>query len=57
MSKKMYIVKREVIASSVKEALTAKGHVYEITIAEDKYQPLTYKPIGFTKSKRRNTKV
>ena len=37
--KKLYLVKREVIARNVREALTAKGSVYCIEIAEKESQP------------------
>lgn len=41
--KKMYLVKREVIATSVKAALTAPGHVYEISLADEKNWPIPKK--------------
>ena len=48
--KKMYLVKREVIATSVERAIHTKGVVYEVTLAEDKVQPLEEKPkLGFIK--------
>lgn len=47
---KMYLVKREVIATSVKAALTASGHVYEIALADEKNWPLQKtKLTGFKK--------
>ena len=49
--KKMYIVKREVLATSIEKALTAKGHIFEVVIADDKYQPEDKKDIGFKKKK------
>ena len=48
--KKMYLVKREVIATSAEKAIRAKGVVYEVTLAEDKVQPPEEKPkLGFIK--------
>lgn len=32
--KKLYLVKREVFASNIKEAMTAKGKIYEIQECE-----------------------
>ncbi len=37
--KKLYFVKREVIASSLKQALTAKGSVYEVVLAAENQWP------------------
>ena len=49
--KKLYLVKREVIASSIKEALTAKGIVYEINTVD---APLVSKANpGFIKKKKK----
>lgn len=50
-TKKLYLVKREVRANSIKEAAGAKGEIYEILIAEDKYQPEKYVigKLGFRK--------
>lgn len=45
---RMYIVKREVLARSIKDAVTAKGIVYEVSLADEKFQPDSKKPIkGF----------
>lgn len=35
----MYIVKREVLAKNIKEALTVQGVVYSIEIAAESFQP------------------
>lgn len=35
----MWIVKREVFATTIEKAMTAKGRVYAIEIADDRYQP------------------
>lgn len=50
--KKLYLVKREVIATSLAKALTASGHVYEIVLAEEKSWPENKKKdkLGFKKS-------
>ena len=46
--KKLWIVKREVRANSIEEAAKNKGKIYEITIADDKYQPdFEQKELGF----------
>lgn len=37
--KKMYLVKREVLATTIKEAMNAKGKIYAIELADDKFQP------------------
>lgn len=37
--KKLYLVKREVLAGSLKEAMSKHGEIYEITLAEEKFQP------------------
>ncbi len=48
--KKMYLVKREVIAGSIKEAMVKRGTIYSIEIAEDKFQPDEQKKfLGFKK--------
>jgi hypothetical protein len=41
--KKLYLVKREVSASSIKEAMTAKGVIYEIQTADVPEKT----PVGF----------
>ena len=49
-NKKLYLVKREVYATSIEQALKQKGKVYEVSLAEDKFQPVVEKPIvGFEK--------
>lgn len=48
----MFLVKREVMATSIKNALTSRGLIYEVVeVAEDK-QPVVSRPVGF-KSKRK----
>ncbi len=42
--KKLYLVKREVLATSLQQAIRGRGTVYEITTADDKFQP--EKPIS-----------
>lgn len=56
----MYLVKREVLAYSMKEAIISRGKVYEITEAGPEYQPEIKKiPIGFRlkKNEGRNNKL
>lgn len=54
--KKMYLVKREVIATTVEKALKAKGHVYEVTLADEKSWPQEKtKKLGF--NARGNNKI
>lgn len=50
-TKKLYIVKREVRANSIQEAIKNKGEIYEVTLAEDKYQPEKFvsDKLGFRK--------
>lgn len=43
----MYLVKREVIATSIEKALKAKGHIYEIILAEEKEWPEEKNKVGF----------
>ena len=50
--KKMYIVKREVIAGSIKEALTKKGFIFEVIEAEPQFHPKLKKGIGFINKKK-----
>lgn len=47
--KKLYLVKYEVRANSISEALKTRGVVYGIELADDKYQPETTKKLGFKK--------
>jgi len=53
--KKLYLVKREVIATNLKQALTAPGTVYEVSLSEEKNwpQPKKTKPLGFKKQNDR----
>jgi len=53
--KKMYLVKREIIATSIEKALKGKGHIYEIVLAEEKNWPLPETKTGF--NARRNNKI
>lgn len=49
--KKLYLVKREVLATSVEKALKGKGSVYEIILAGDEFQPKPEnKKLGFKKN-------
>ena len=47
--KKLFLVKREVLARNIKEAITAKGVIYEIQTVDEKSQPVDEKKIGFEK--------
>lgn len=48
--KKLYLVKREVLATSVENALKGRGVVYEVQLAADNQQPDKKAPkIGFKK--------
>lgn len=50
MKKKLYYVKREVLATPIEKAVSTKGHIYEITVAPLNEQPLEIKPLkGFKK--------
>ncbi len=49
MKKKLYIVKKEVFATSIEKAATAKGHVFAIELAADAFQPENKKSPGFKK--------
>lgn len=46
----MYLVKKEVMATSIKNAMIEKGVIYSIEIADEKFQPVSNnKKIGFSK--------
>ena len=50
MKKKMWIVKREVLATTIEKAIHAKGRVYGVEEADDKFQPEEKKkPASFGK--------
>ena len=53
MRKKMYLVKYEVFATSLKQALTSKERsVYEVSLTDEKsWKPLKNKDIGLNKKK------
>lgn len=46
---RMWIVKREVLATSLIKAATGKGKVYSIEEADEKFQPEKKKKVGFNK--------
>ncbi len=51
MKKKLYLVKREVLATSVAQALIARGEIYEVSLAADNLQPvIKKKSLGFMKT-------
>ena len=48
----MYLVKYEVIATSIEKALKTRGHIYEVTLANEKDWPVEKKPkLGFKQNK------
>lgn len=50
MKKKLYFVKREVLATSIAKAIQGRGHIYEVTLAPANEQPVEQKPLnGFKK--------
>lgn len=49
MKKKLYLVKREVKATSLRAALGAKGRIYSVVEVDESQQPSDKPPIGFKK--------
>jgi hypothetical protein len=49
--KKLYFVKREVLASNIKEAVKARGIVYSVEFADERLQPAYIAQLGFDKKK------
>jgi hypothetical protein len=49
--KKLYLVSREVMASSIRDAISSKGKVYRVELAEDKFQPEEDKKLAGFSSK------
>lgn len=47
--KKLYLIKREVEATSLKQALVKSEVVYEIQLADEKLWPSSKKKLGFDK--------
>ncbi len=44
----MYLVKREVFAASLERAIVSRGVVYEVSLADEKFQPVPKKKkLGF----------
>lgn len=37
--KRLFLVKREVYADSIEKALSTKGKIYEILLADERFQP------------------
>lgn len=49
---KLYLVKREVYAKDIRAAAIKKGTVYEIVLADERFQPDNEKKdVGFKKKK------
>lgn len=49
---KLYYVKREVLASCMAQALKAKGHIYEVSLAGEKDQPEVITKVNGFKPKK-----
>lgn len=52
--RKLYYVKREVIASSLVEAMKSRGVVYEVALADEKMWPDNKKKIGYDETTKEN---
>ena len=52
--KKLWYVKREVIATSLQEAIRSSGKVYEVQLADDKLWPENKRKLGFNHGKKEN---
>jgi hypothetical protein len=52
MIKKLFIVKKEVLATSISAAEKAKGKIFAIEEASEEFQPNNKKPIGFKNEKK-----
>lgn len=46
MKKRLFFVKREVLATSITDAMRRKGRVYEVSEAAESQQPAEEKPMG-----------
>ena len=52
--KKLYLVSRKVLANSIKEAISTRGEIFEILLADDKHQPQQVKKeAGFVAKKKK----
>lgn len=49
----MYFVKREVVASTITEAMKAKGKIYAIELSDEKMWPEDKANIGFKNAKEK----
>lgn len=51
MRQKLFLVKREVVATSIKQALSKQGTVYEVVLADEKSWPeqILKNKLGFNK--------
>lgn len=47
MVKKTYLVKREIVATSLEKALKVRGSIYEVVLADEKSWPKPKKTTGF----------
>ena len=52
--KKVWYVKREVVATSLREALRTAGKVYEVQLADEKEWPQNKKKLGFQYDEKKN---
>ena len=53
MRKKLYLVKYEVIATSIERAIKTRGRIYEISEADEKMWPVEPKKVGFINKKKK----
>ena len=51
LKKKLYLVKTEVMATSIHKAISTKGKVYSVELVVDQYQPDEKKNLGFKTNK------
>ena len=53
---KMYLVRREVMAKNIREAMYKTGKIYSIELAEEKFQPEDQKSVGFDRNQTKSQK-
>lgn len=54
--RKLWYVKREVVASTLQEALRTSGKVYEVQLADEKSWPENKNNLGFVNDKEETKK-
>ncbi len=52
--KKLYFVKREVVANSLREAMKTKGVIYEVSLADEKLWPENKAKLGYGEKEKTN---